>query len=288
MPFFQIYYMKPIRMETSRIYTFLDEKSSYLLHFFEGQKLIHDLALIHDLKGQGFSYFRDCILGAQPIIAFLKNEEGIGIYIDSEDPYFRLKIETGHHGQVRCLLLPENFNEFPESLNGICRLSKIFPAGQQSYTSVIELNDTSFFDVINIILKESYQIQSEVKVSQVSDQSVMIMKLPAINYDQQNPVNISIRDYWKSHESKLSEVFKKGLSQYKEIQKSFEALGLTYVGAKDVIYFCPCSKDRMIQSIRGLSAKTAEDLFSQEGKDIETKCDYCKKIYHISKQEILS
>lgn len=283
-----MYYMNPIGMETSRIYTFLDEKNSYLLHFFEGQKLIHDLALIHNLKGHGFSYFRDCILGAEPIIAFLKNDEGVGIYIDSEEPYFRLKIETGHHGQVRCLLLPEDFDQFPEKLNGLCRLSKIFKSDQQSYTSVIELNDTTFSDVINIILKESYQIQSEVKVSPDADQSIMIMQLPSLDYDKQNVAPIKLSDYWKTHEEQINKIFKQGLTNYQEVQARFEELGLTFIAAKDVTYFCPCSKDRMIKSMRGLSAKTTEELFSQEGKDLETRCDYCKKVYHINKLDILS
>jgi molecular chaperone Hsp33 len=269
--------MNPIPMETSRIYTFLDEKNSFLLHFFEGQKLIHDLALIHVIKGQGFSYFRDCVLGAEPIIAFLKNEEGIGIYVDSEDPYFRLKIETGHHGQVRCLLLPENLTQLPETLNGVCRVSKIFPAGEHSYTSVIELKNTSFSEVINHILKESYQIECEVKISQDSDQSILIMKLPSMAYDN-----------WKKNEVSINGVLKKGINKYEEVQKNFESLGLIFVAAKEVKYFCPCSKDRMIQSIRGLSPETTEDLFSLEGKELETKCDYCKKVYHINKAEILS
>mgnify|MGYP004290673013 CR=1 FL=1 len=33
----------------SRIYTFVDEARTFVLHFLEGQKLIQDLALLHTL-----------------------------------------------------------------------------------------------------------------------------------------------------------------------------------------------------------------------------------------------
>ena len=99
----------------SRLYTFIDTSREYALYFLEGQRLIRDLALIHGVSGAGFAYFRDVVLSVQPIIALLKQGEQLGFYIDSEEPFFRLKIETGHHGVTRCTLLPENFHEFPET-----------------------------------------------------------------------------------------------------------------------------------------------------------------------------
>ena len=63
----------------------------------EGQRLIQDLALLHAIQRDGFAYFRDVVLSIEPMIALLKHGEQLGFYIDSANPFFRLKIEPAHH-----------------------------------------------------------------------------------------------------------------------------------------------------------------------------------------------
>ena len=182
----------------SRLYSFIDQKEGFTVNFFEGQKLVHDLAVIHQVIGGGFHYFRDAILSLQPMISFLKPGEGLGIYIDSKAPYFRLKIEMSDQGQMRTLLLPEDFNEFPKTILGKCRIVKLSPGEQQPYTSIIELDNIDFHQVVNKILTESYQVNSEIFLSQTSDQSVMLMKLPEVNVNKvQTNYILSINEYWK-------------------------------------------------------------------------------------------
>jgi molecular chaperone Hsp33 len=40
-------------LATSRLYSFLDHKNGFNINFLEGQKLIHDLVLLHPMQGQG-------------------------------------------------------------------------------------------------------------------------------------------------------------------------------------------------------------------------------------------
>ena len=70
-------------------YSFLDHKNGFNVNFLEGQKFIHDLALMHPMQGTGFSYFRDTLLGLMPMIFFLKPGESLGLYVDSEKPHCR-------------------------------------------------------------------------------------------------------------------------------------------------------------------------------------------------------
>ncbi len=137
-----------LMLAISRLYSFLDHKNGFNINFLEGQKLIHDLVLLHPMKGQGFSYFRETFLGLLPIIFFLKPGESLGLYIDSEDPYFRLKIETNNAGHTRTLLLPEEFNEFPEKISGQIRITKIFSNNKSPYTSMLELKGVNTDEVI--------------------------------------------------------------------------------------------------------------------------------------------
>jgi molecular chaperone Hsp33 len=272
-------------LATSRLYSFLDHKNGFNVNFLEGQKLIHDLVLLHPMQSSGFAYFRDTFLGLLPIIFFLKPQESLGLYIDSEDPYFRLKIETNSAGHTRTLLLPEGFNLFPMKITGKVRVTKIFQNHAQPYTSMLELNKVETREVINRILNESYQTNSEVIVSDLSDQSIMVTKLPPMNVNSSFDNSLSRADFIKKQKHFFHDVFEAGTDDIEKIVKLFEDQGFSYMTSRQIDFFCPCSKDRMVLNLRGLYASDIDHLF--DGKDhVEMKCDYCRKIYNITKSDI--
>ena len=274
-------------LHTSRLYSFLDHKNGFNIHFLEGQKLIHDLVLLHPMQGSGFAYFRDTFLGIMPIMFFLKPGESLGIYIDSEEPYFRLKIETNSAGHTRTLLLPEEFNQFPMKISGKARVTKIFANNNAPYTSVVELKNTETKDVINQLFSESYQTNSEVIVAEMSDQAVMVTKLPPINVNTSfEDESQSRQEFVKKHKAFFHSVFEAATDDIEKIVKTFEDHGFSYMGSRQIDFFCPCSKDRMVVNLRGLYSGDIDELF--DGKEtLEIKCDYCRKVYEVQKNEIM-
>lgn len=271
-------------LKNSRLYSFLDHKKGFNIHFLEGQKLIHDLAISHPLKGTGFSYFRDMVLGLMPIIHFLKPMESLGIYLDSEDPYFRLKIETNNAGHTRMLLLPEDFNNFPMELNGNVRVSKIVQ-NKTPYTSVLSLNKLSTKDVINKVLSESYQVPSKVTVSEISDQSVMVTKLPALNVNKVEDDNVSLDEYIAKNSLKYHDIFEQAPNDIEKVVQLFEEQGLAYLASKQIDFFCPCSKERMIDNLKSMYQGKIEELMAGDSH-LDIKCDYCNAQYVIQENEL--
>ncbi len=274
----------------SRLYSFIDQKEGFTLHFLEGQKLIKDLAVIHQVIGAGFNYFRDAILTFQPMIAFLKPGEGLGVYIDSEIPYFRLKIEMSDQGQMRTLLLPEDFNEFPSQINGRCRIVKLMPGEHAPYTSIINIDGIDFHQVANKILLESYQIQSEVFLSENSDQSLMLMKLPEINVNKvQTNYSKTMPKYWESIQGEVTKLFDTGTTEQIDIQTCLEKMGLLFIGSKEIKFKCNCSRDRMLDGIKSIvRASGIDHVFGADEDEIEAKCDYCKTSYLILRSEFIN
>ena len=120
-------------LRSSKILSFLDEKNNFHVRFLEGQKIINDLALIHDVKNKGFEFFRELTLTNIHLISTLKNSEGLGLFIDSNEPYFRFKLECSESGNIRTLLFPESLDLFPKSVSGELRFSKIFPCRTAPY-----------------------------------------------------------------------------------------------------------------------------------------------------------
>lgn len=272
-------------LAVSRLYSFLDHKNGFNIHFLEGQKLIHDLVLMHPMKGSGFAYFRDMFLGLMPIVFFLKPGESLGLYLDSEDPYFRLKIETNSAGHTRCLLLPEEFNVFPMKVTGNVRVTKIFSNGKTPYTSMLELKEVETKEVLNQILRESYQTNSEVIIGEVSDQSIMVTKLPGSAAGGIDDEGKNRAEFVKKHKAFFHEAFEMQTDDIEKIVKLFEDRGFAYLGSRQVNFFCPCSQERMVLNLRGLYSNDREHLF--DGKDsITVKCDYCRKEYVITQADI--
>lgn len=273
-------------LAASRLYSFLDHQNGVNIHFLEGQKLIHDLVLLHPMQAQGFSYFRDTFLGLMPIVFFLKPGESLGIYIDSENPYFRLKIETNSAGHTRTLLLPEEFNLFPEKITGNIRITKIFSNNKSPYTSMLELKNADTKDLINQVLAESYQTNSEVIVSEQSDQSIMVTKLPPINVNTIIDETVSRKDFIRKNQSFFKDVFALATDDIEKIVKKFEDHGFSYLGSRQLSFFCPCSQERMVLNLRGLYSGDVDELFHDQDS-LEIKCDYCRKVYHIAKSDVV-
>lgn len=274
-------------LSASRLYSFLDHKNGFNIHFLEGQKLIHDLVLLHPMQGSGFAYFRDTFLGILPIVFFLKPGESLGVYIDSNDPYFRLKIETNSAGHTRTLLLPEEFNYFPMKITGNVRVTKIFPGNKAPYTSVMELDQVNTKDVVNKIFNDSYQTNSEVIVSDIADQSIMVTKLPSLNVNSNLDDSDSRKEYIKKNKAFFHDIFEEGLTDIEKIVKAFEDKGFGYLGSRQIDFFCPCSHDRMVMNLRGLYSGDVDEIFADKDT-VEVKCDYCRKTYQVSKSEVLA
>jgi molecular chaperone Hsp33 len=192
-------------------------------------------------------------------------------------------------GNMRTLLLPENFEEMPTKYTGQVRQSKMFPSSPTPYTSVMKVDNKSTNEVINMILKDSYQINSKVILSEESDQAVLFSRLPQKNVNKEEVVERkSLHDYWIDIEPKVTELFAKATTDYDDIQQTFENLGFEFIASKDVAFKCNCSRDRMVSGIAGLTGTNSlEDIF--EGKEsLEAKCDYCKTNYLITRDEIIN
>lgn len=273
----------------SRLYSFIDQDNGFTVHFLEGQKLISDLSVIHDIRGKGFEFYRDTVLTFQNMITYLKPNEALGIYLESEEPYFRLNLELNYEGQMRTLLLPEEFSIFPEIMNGRCRFVKL-ATGKTPYTSIVNIDNKNSEEVVNLILNESYQFKTNVFLSDVSDQSLMVMKLPNKNVDKVELDNeMSTKEYYITLKADVQKLFQSAATEQSEIQTVFENKGLLFLGSKQIKFKCTCAEDRMFMGIKNIiNSQGIDAVFAPDEDSIEAKCDYCKTTYNFSRASFLN
>jgi molecular chaperone Hsp33 len=271
----------------SYLYTFVDEAREFALYFLEGQRLIYELALLHPIRKAGFAYFRDVVLSVQPMTALLKHGEQFGFYIDSAEPFFRLKIETSQSGATRCTLFPEEFQEFPAAMKGLVRLLKLFPNNVAPYESVLEVEALPLGEIVNRVLAESYQVHAGIVVSQESDQSVMLLRLPpptSDDEDSQSPVDVDPRR--RAMEQDLERIFARGLHEPEEIGSAFGEIGFELLARRQICFRCSCSPGRMIEGIRLAVDGDFEGLFDPDQHALEITCEYCKNRYSVTREDL--
>jgi molecular chaperone Hsp33 len=270
-----------------RLYTFIDGSKEFSLAFFEGQRLIHDLALIHPIRGKGFAYFRDVVLSVQPMITLLKTGEQFGFYIDSTEPRFRLKIETEQAGDMRCTLVPESFGEFPEAMHGIVRLLKLFPGNRPPYESVLEANGLPLREIVNRILTDSFQTPSVVKLSEKSDQSVMLHRLPPLSdHDAYDYSPGAVRERRRELDDDLDAILDRALTTPEALRDAFAGIGFRLLASRPVRFRCNCSHRRMVHNVMLLGEEAVRGLFEPDQETLEITCDYCKSTYRLTREEL--
>ena len=84
----------------------------------------------------------------------------------------------------------------------------------------------------------------------------------------------------------LWRIFQKALNKKEEIIDVFTSKGYSLINQRKVQFHCPCSKDRMLFTLRNLYQNDKENFFRPEEDKIEMRCDYCKKLFNFSKEEI--
>ena len=274
-------------LKESRLFNFINKDKTFSISFLEGQKAIHDLALIHSVKAQGFGFFRDCTLSVLPLINFLKPQENMGIFIDSDSPYFRYKMEMNSAGLFRTLILPEELPQVPKKITGNLRTAKQFPHSKVPYTSVIEVKNRTIKEIVNDFFAKSYQTKSQIILSDDSDQVVLITKLPEVNVNKEEIVESqSLPDFISQNHDIFLELLQKAHTEEDVIQNAFKELGYDFLTSTQVSFKCNCSRDRMVMGVAGVVKSNGIDDVFQKDASLETKCDYCKTSFLITREEI--
>lgn len=267
-------------LKESALYTFIDDQNDYIIHFLEGQKLVLDFVLRRGHTKEGIDFYRNLLLSTELMTSLLKRGEAIGVYIDSPNPLFNYKIEIDFHGSYRSVLVPSNFSAFSPKITGQLRLVKTYP-NKRPYSSIIEINNQTVDELITQVLKKSYQVESYINVSKISDQGVLIIKLPTP--PRKEPVNITPREYWFKYQQLFSSIFTAAYNSTELIVERFMNEGMKYLGAKELVFKCGCSEERMRENLMKIQNVSIEEIFGNDDS-LEITCDYCNKKYTITKK----
>lgn len=73
----------------------------------------------------------------------------------------------------------------------------------------------------------------------------------------------------------------------REIMEEAAGLPVEIREQKDVSYFCPCTRERVLDAIAALGAAEIDELIGK-GEPAKVECHFCRKTYLVSREELLS
>lgn len=72
-----------------------------------------------------------------------------------------------------------------------------------------------------------------------------------------------------------------------EIMREAAGLPVEILEWKEVLYYCPCNKDRVLDALATLGEEEIKDLIRKE-KAVDIQCQFCKKGYTVSEEGLSS
>lgn len=129
----------------------------------------------------------------------------------------------------------------------------------------LNVSDQVFSAVINDVRLNDKDPQKILKAK-----NVLFQLLPSANEEDINWIETFIKE---------NDFTQMSIYEYEE-KINGELLDIKKIDAK-----CWCSKNRLINAIKVLSSNEIDELFKGQAQ-IESKCDFCNKIYNITPEEI--
>lgn len=263
-------------IKESAVYHFIDKGNQYALTIFNGSHFMQDLAKWQNFGPNEIKVLRPLILSLQCLLTVIKNNESFGAYVNSDEHGFRFNMESHSNGNSRLLL--KHQDQLPEKLNGICRFVKFQPNDNAPYTSLIELKDSSYKEVVSQIISQSYQFDANVEIFDENNLSVILTKFPHVK----EPLN-KIADFDSIYKN-IIDSFSTEEDEEKVIKKIAEG-GYTFLSIKRVHLKCRCTRDKLVMTFRNLEPDSIKDIF-EDGPEVEVNCDYCGKLYKIKEDDL--
>ncbi|OVE81099.1 hypothetical protein BVY03_04680 [bacterium K02(2017)] len=192
-----------------------------------------------------------------------------------------LNCEVSPRGEFRCAIFPwdkkDEYQNPPEGELRITRLNR----DNQVYESILQIQKKGIINTFEHNLANSEQSDSILLINTDDNQkhySLWINKLP----------DTSIEDWESFTKNFTPKFFTECLQKSADpdvITKSLFKNGIKILAVTKPKLFCNCNKERVITGLKALPNEELVELF-MEAKGIETQCEYCRKVWKVSDNEI--
>ena len=230
--------------------------------------------------------------------AMLKGEDTVTAKVEGDGPLGAVVADGNAKGEVRGYVLQPHV-DFPVNEQGKLDVKRAVGEGMLSIVKDLGLKDyfTGQVPLISGEVSEdftSYFATSEQIPSAVGagvlvnpDHSILaaggfiIQLMPGAEEEVITKVEQAIESF-----PAISTLVQEGNTPEQILQRLFEGEEIKFLETMPVRFQCKCSKERIVQAIKGLGAAEIKAMI-KEDHGAEATCHFCNEIYQVSEEELV-
>lgn len=258
-------------------------------------KTVEDARRIHDTYPTASAALGRALSGAVLLASVLKQNQKVTLQIAGDGPLQEIVAEADSECRVRGYIRRPHVHLDPKNGKldvggavGSGFLNVIKDVGlREPYRGTVNLQSGEIAEDIAYYLNASEQVPSAVSLGVYVDKDnsvkaaggFMIQALPDVKDETLECLEERLRG--------IRQVSAMVLGGAGPVDMLEEALGLPLkiIDTREVNYFCPCTRERVLGAVVTLGRKELEKAI-KKGEDVEAVCRFCNKKYLVSPKEL--
>lgn len=236
--------------------------------------------------------FADLLTGAVLVRESMAPDNRLQAILQGDDPRARMVADTHPDGATRGLIqLPPNTKTMPLGERGVLQVARTLHNGQL-HQGVIQVpqGTPTISSAYMAYMQESEQVVTVMAVGchlaageVVAAGGYMVQLLPEV---EEGPLMV-MTERLKNFEDIVPLLARGAASPEALLSETLYGMPYTKVGDRTVHFGCRCSPERLAGSLASLPRSDIESLM-EGGKTLEIQCDYCRKNYEFTMEQLKS
>lgn len=234
--------------------------------------------------------FADLLTGAVLVRESMAPDNRLQAILQGDDPRARMIADTHPDGGTRGLIqLPPNTKGMPLGQRGILQVARTLHNGQL-HQGVVQVppGAPTISSAFMAYMQESEQVVTVMAVGchvaggeVVAAGGYMVQLLPEV---EEGPLMV-MTERLKNFEDIVPLLARGAAAPEALLSETLYGMPYTKVGDRTVHFGCRCSPERLAGSLASLPRSDIESLM-QGGKTLEIQCDYCRKNYEFTMDQL--
>jgi molecular chaperone Hsp33 len=235
--------------------------------------------------------FADLLTGAVLVRESMAPDNRLQAILQGDDPRRRMVADTHPDGGTRGLIqLPEGVTDMPINNGGLLQVARTLHNGSLHQGVVAVPPNGSVSAALMAYMQESEQTVTVTAVGShfasgevVAAGGYLVQLLPEV---VEGPLMV-MTERLREFEDIVPLLARGAASPENLLAETLYGMPYTKVGDRGVHFGCRCSPERLALSLASLPRADIESLM-EGGKTLEIECDYCRKKYDFTMQQLKS
>jgi molecular chaperone Hsp33 len=236
--------------------------------------------------------FADLLTGAVLVRESMAPDNRLQAILQGDNPRSRMIADTHPDGSTRGLIqMPADVKEMPMGEKGLLQIARTLangslhqgivavPAGSSSVSAAFMSYMQDSEQTVTMIAIGCHFSHGEVAAAG----GYMVQLLPEL---AEGPLMV-MTERLKDFQDIVPLLARGRASPLQLLAETLYGMPYSTVGDREVHFGCRCSTERLVQSLASLPRADIESLM-EDGKPLEIECDYCRKRYEFTMQDLHS